>query len=402
MKLKSIENGTYRILIAAAIVLAIGCMLLRFQMHRADNYLFMQLVSAISDHRNADGLKSELWDSILLCIECAGAVLIGCKLAAVPRSIALVQLYIVSMIAQVLLYSSASVAGHPFSSAITVCLGGALGYVFRRQRLKDEKFASQYYELNLRNKELQEARLLLVKQDEVERRMLAADLHDQVLNDLKALKQSIDKLETGVSREQAGLDHVGQDAAGRDQARQDAAVLGPGRAQAAETRELLERAIANVREVMDSLCPSTLEHLGLPAAIEDCCRRGAQRAGFKIRFINELDEAALDGLSVVEKSLLYRLAQESITNICKHAGATRVRANLSLENNNLLISIGDDGKGMDSSSPSENSRGLRYMRLRADLIGATVSWRAGEENKGTIVEIRKEISERNGDAHPDS
>ncbi len=375
MKPTSIENRSSWILIAAAIVLSIGCILLRFQIHESDNYLFMQLVSSISAHRNANSFESALLDFFFVCAECAAAVAIGYKLSSVPRSIALAQLYIGSMVAQVLLYSVTSVAGHPLDSAFTVGLGGLLGYVFRRQQLKDEKFANQYYELNLRNRELQEARLLLVKQDEVERRMLAADLHDQVLNDLKALKQNIDKLE-----------------AGSDQAQ----------LQAAQTKKLLERAMSDVREVMDSLCPSALEHLGLSAAIEDCCRRAAQRAGFKIRFKNEVDEASLDKLTVVEKSLLYRLAQESITNVCKHAAATKVRANLCRENNHLLISIADDGKGIDSSKLNETSRGLKYMRLRADLIGATVSWRAGEENKGTIVEIRKEIFERNGDAHPDS
>ncbi len=373
MKTTSIETKSYWIFIVAAIVIAVGCILLRIQVHENDNYLFMQLASALS-YRGDARLSSLLsLDFLVISVESVAAILIGYKLSVVPRSFAFVQLYIVSMIAQWLIFSSFSIVGHPLSSACTVALGGLLGYIFRRLKLKDEQLANQYFELALRNRELQEARLLLVKQDEIERRMFAADLHDQVLNDLKALKQSIEQFETA-----------------------------PEQSRSAHTRELLERAMSEVREVMDNLCPSALEHLGLPAAIEDCCRRAAQRAGFKVRFKNDVDDATLDKLSVVEKSLLYRLAQESLTNICKHAQATKVRTNVSMEDRNLVISIEDDGKGIAETDQRQQSRGLRYMRLRADLIGATVVWRAGEESKGTIVEIRKEIAEKNGDANPDS
>jgi signal transduction histidine kinase len=365
MKLASMENRSYWISIGAAIVLAIGCLLLRFQIHEFDNYLFMQLAAAISD-RKVVGTSLPLLDFLFVFAECAAAVFIGFKLSAIPRSVACVQLYVVSMIAQWLCFTFFATPGHPLNSALAVILGAAVGYALRRFNQRDQYFSSQYYELTLRNRELQEARLLLVKQDEVERRVLAADLHDQVLNDLKALKQSLD-----------------------------------ADPPSSHTLELLERAMSGVREVMDNLCPSALEHLGLPAAIEDCCRRGAQRAGFKLHFKCRINESALDNLTVVEKSLLYRLAQESLTNICKHAEASKVHANVALENRQLVISIADDGKGLLSANIRSESRGLKYMRLRADLIGATVSWRAGEENKGTIVEIRKEIPERNGAAKCD-
>ncbi|CAN5142778.1 hypothetical protein BH10CYA1_BH10CYA1_38060 [soil metagenome] len=373
MKATSIESKSYWIFIAAAIVIAIGCILLRIQVHENDNYLFMQLASALSYTGDGNQSSSLSLDFLVVSVESVAAILIGYKLSAVPRSFAFVQLYTVSMIAQWLIFSSFLITGHPLSSACTVAVGGLLGYIFRRLKLKDEQLTNQYFELSLRNRELQEARLLLVKQDEMERRVLAADLHDQVLNDLKTLKQSIEQFETA-----------------------------PEQSRSAHIRELLERAMSEVREVMDNLCPSALEHLGLPAAIEDCCRRAAQRAGFKVRFKNDVDDSTLDKLSVVEKSLLYRLAQESITNICKHAEATKVKTNLSMEDRILVITIADDGKGIASADLRQESRGLRYMRLRADLIGATVVWRAGEESKGTVVEIRKEIAQKNGDANPHS
>lgn len=100
-------------------------------------------------------------------------------------------------------------------------------------------------------------------------------------------------------------------------------------------------------------------------------------------------------LSLIEQSLLYRLVQESITNICKHAEAKTVRATLEKEEETtLVVRITDDGKGIDPTKMRADSRGLRYMRLRAELIGATISWMAGENAKGTTVEIRVNLANR--------
>jgi signal transduction histidine kinase len=146
---------------------------------------------------------------------------------------------------------------------------------------------------------------------------------------------------------------------------------------------------------MDSLSPAVLEHLGLPPAIEDCLRRGAQRSGFKIRFRSSVESEDLKTLSPVEQGLLYRLVQESITNICKHAAASLVRINIAVEGDGMLsIRVIDDGKGMDFDNVESNSRGVKYMRYRADLIGASVAWSPGEGNKGTMVEIRMDLTPR--------
>ncbi len=369
----AIEHRSYWIFAVGAIVLTIGCVLLRLQIHGADNYLFNQLHFWFSGSKSLASSNYPTLDFCFTAAECLAAIAIAYKLPALPRTFAIVQFYVVSMLVQWLLFSNLAVLGHPLSSACTLTLGGLFGYTFRRLNVIDERFRTQCYELTLRNRELQEARLQLIKQDEIERRMLAADLHDQVLNDLKDLKQNI-----------------------------EAYAIQPDQERAEKIQELLQRAMSEVREVMDSLCPSALEHLGLAAAIEDCCRRGAQRAGFKVRFKNSAEESLLTSLTVVEKSLLYRLVQESVTNICKHAEATTVRTHLSSTDQNLLITVADDGKGISKEKMQAESRGLRYMRLRADLIGATVAWRGGDGDKGTIVEIRLEIADRNGHANTNS
>jgi signal transduction histidine kinase len=193
--------------------------------------------------------------------------------------------------------------------------------------------------------------------------MLAADLHDQVLNDLKALAQKFDTYAENGDK-----------------------VLVP------EIESLIQQSMSEIREVMDSLCPSALEHLGLPAAIEDCCRRAATRGNFKVRFKSSADEKLIDRLGMVEKSLLYRLVQESLTNICKHAQAKVVRATVTSEDDFLEIKVADDGRGIDPDKLQADSRGLRYMRQRADLIGATIAWQQGDDGKGTVVTVRLNLA----------
>lgn len=289
----------------------------------------------------------------------AAATYCGFRLPAVPRTLVLIQLFVLSILGIVGLWQFLRVSSQPLAYFFVVFAGCAFGYGLRLIEKQRERQAAQYYELLLRNRELIETKLLLVKQDEIERRMLAADLHDQVLNDLKAVKN---KLASFLEQ--------------------------PDKAVADSIQGTLNQAMVEIREVMDSLCPSALEHLGLVAALEDCLRRGAERGGFKVRFKSQVTNADLQCLSMVEQSLLYRLVQESVTNICKHAGASLVRGVLEQDGDFLVVKVTDNGCGIDPTKLRDDSRGVRYMRQRADLIGATIAWRAGEDGKGTCVEIR--------------
>lgn len=290
----------------------------------------------------------------------------GFKLAPFARIIVGIQLFVMSLFYQWALWQFLGLAGHPLGYSFTILVGCLSGAGLRQIELARRESESRYYELKIRNKELQETRLSLVKQDEVERRMLAADLHDQVLNDMKQL---VGRFENYVSNstDTDSLEKV---------------------------RTLSAKVMHEIREVMDSLCPSVLEHLGLVAAIEDCLRKGGERSGFKVRFRAKIDSDELKGLSIVEQSLVYRLVQESITNICKHANANTVRVTVDKVDNCLLITINDDGKGLDPARTRQDSRGLKYMRLRADLIGATIAWKQGDNDKGTKVEIRLDLTGR--------
>src|SRR5207249_2602746 len=112
------------------------------------------------------------------------AALCCVHLRGLSRIIVLVQLCVLSIILQWGLSQLGRIETHSSFFVLAILSGAAAGYGIQKYDLRRKNAESQYYELLLRNRELQETKLQIVKQDEVERRMLAADLHDQVLNDL--------------------------------------------------------------------------------------------------------------------------------------------------------------------------------------------------------------------------
>jgi signal transduction histidine kinase len=149
-----------------------------------------------------------------------------------------------------------------------------------------------------------------------------------------------------------------------------------------------------VRDVMDSLSPTVLEHLGFYAAVEDCLRRAGERGGFKVRCKKEGPVDQLARLDLIEQTLLFRLVQECGNNITKHAQASMVKLRLEVTDKVLVLSISDNGVGIPEAVDVNESRGLKYMRQRGDLIGATIAWLAAEGGQGTTVEIRMPLKNR--------
>ncbi|MEK7834080.1 MAG: ATP-binding protein, partial [Acidobacteriota bacterium] len=79
-------------------------------------------------------------------------------------------------------------------------------------------------------------------------------------------------------------------------------------------------------------------------------------------------------LSQIEQIQLYRIVQEALNNVCRHAEAKQVRLIVRAENSDLLIEVCDDGKGLIDSAMNRTGHGLANIRSLANLIGAQVSW----------------------------
>lgn len=297
-------------------------------------------------------------DVILIAASSVSSLLCASRHSYLAWRLIIFQMGLVAMLL-LAVHDQASSAMHDFAVfAVAVLSGTAAGLAFSACRRLHAAHQSRYYELLARNRELRETKLQLVKQDEIERRMLACDLHDQVLNDLRLLRQKLPAVN-------------------------DSAVK-------VELERLVERSMQEVREVMDNLSPACLEHLGLIAASRDCLERTCHAGQVKPCFRSLVDDDLLDTVTPLEQSMLYRLIQESLTNARKHAHASRLSLEFSRQGDSLVITIIDDGCGLPPHSAREESRGMKFMRLRAELIGATIFWHPGQAKPGTRVEIRLE------------
>lgn len=317
-----------------------------------------------------------VWVAVVSALLSFAGIFAGTKLQVAANQrlvvflVVFIQLLGVSLLLDWVAWKYLHISLAPVTFVVSIILGLAGGFAIRRWDDENVRMHSRFYQLKVRNNELRDVRLQMVRQDEVERRMLAADLHDQVLNDMKRLRKKFEAYAKDRTDEQK-----------------------------AEIDQILATTMVEIREVMDSLCPSALEHLGLTAALEDCARKAGEKGGFKARCKSKVEDADVEKLSLVEQSLLYRLVQEALTNVIKHAEAKTVRINTEKDGESLLVTVSDDGKGLPEGKVNEESRGLRYMRQRADLIGATISFRAGDVvanpgNPGTVVEIRIDLAGR--------
>jgi signal transduction histidine kinase len=160
----------------------------------------------------------------------------------------------------------------------------------------------------------------------------------------------------------------------------------PERAQQAmhEAVEHIEREIENLRAIITELRPAALDELGLRTAIEALLDRHREQSGFQIE-----GELALPGPAAGEarldpelESTAYRLVQEALTNVAKHARADTVRVGVSESDGELLVEVHDNGTGFDPDARAQGF-GLAGMRERVSLAGGSLSINSGEH--GTVV-----------------
>jgi signal transduction histidine kinase len=162
-----------------------------------------------------------------------------------------------------------------------------------------------------------------------------------------------------------------------------------GRAQEAmrEAVEHIEQEIGNLRAIITELRPAALDELGLRTAIEALLERHRVQSGFEID-----DELALPGPSTGEDRLngdletaVYRLVQEALTNVAKHARADRVRVAIEESDGELSIEVRDDGAGFDPETTGRGF-GLAGMQERVTLAGGTL--RVESDEQGTVISAR--------------
>lgn len=187
---------------------------------------------------------------------------------------------------------------------------------------------------------------------EDERRRLARELHDDTLQALIALKQRVQlaQYETVSASDQ----------------------LQPRANELDEIATLTEQTIENLRRLTKALRPVYLEDLGLTPALEMLARETGETSDVKIEFHRLGVEKRLD--APVELAL-YRITQEALSNVSRHASATQVSIAINFSDDSVTLQVADDGVGFNvpkniASYASNSHYGLLGMHERAELIGA--------------------------------
>jgi two-component system sensor histidine kinase UhpB len=206
----------------------------------------------------------------------------------------------------------------------------------------------------------------LVELQESERRELSRELHDRVGQNLTALKINIDMLQPALASQsnEEVLERV------------------------ADSSALLESTMDAIENVVSELRPPMLDDHGLAAALDWHARKFSRRTGIAVAV--HADEPAEQPAPQVQIAL-FRIAQEALNNIAKHAGARHAEIALDQEDGDCVMSVQDDGIGFDvgenASEKSKTGIGMVTMRERSQAVGGRFEVQALPE-RGTRLTVR--------------
>ncbi len=156
----------------------------------------------------------------------------------------------------------------------------------------------------------------------------------------------------------------------------------------------IEREIENLRSIITEMRPAALDELGLKTALEALLDRHREQNGTEVDSQFELPDTADTEL----EGTVYRLVQEALTNVAKHARADSVRVAIGASDGEVSIEVQDDGSGFDTATKTAGF-GLAGMRERVSLAGGTLEISSGEQ--GTLVRVCLPVAGYEGEARSD-
>jgi signal transduction histidine kinase len=216
-------------------------------------------------------------------------------------------------------------------------------------------------ELTKLNDELRSVSAHLEKIREEEQARIAREVHDQLGQQLTILKMDL-------SWVQKKINNGNIDTGINDKMK--------------DMKNMIDEAVRTVRKIASDLRPSILDDLGLIEALKWQSTEFSKRSGISVHFKNEEGELQPDSAIAIG---LYRIYQEALTNVARHAEAKNVTSVFLISQAQLSLSITDDGIGFDMNT-KKKTLGLLGMRERAYLIGGTVTI-SSEPGEGTTVMI---------------
>jgi signal transduction histidine kinase len=219
-----------------------------------------------------------------------------------------------------------------------------------------------YYRMNEQSHELSRVSWQLLEKQESLARRLSHELHDELGQSLTALKTNFSRHSTLTCSEPAWME---------------------------DCTELLKDSMRSAHEISQLLRPTILDDFGLDSALGWLCERFEERNRVKVRYLSNfrgrLDEQA--------ETHLFRIAQEALTNVARHAGASAVNVQLAKRNEVVDLTISDNGTGF-TPTPELRSQsfGLTGMKARARSLNGTMKIRS-RAGHGTLVEVSFPVSQ---------
>jgi PAS domain S-box-containing protein len=208
-------------------------------------------------------------------------------------------------------------------------------------------------------------RLRSVREEEATR--IAREIHDELGSALTRLKWDLELLskERFKTQEKVDRENSGQ--------------------RIREMIQLVDATVDTVRRISSELRPSILDDLGLAAALRWHTEQFQHRTGI----VTDCDCSVENlGLNPEQSTAVFRIFEEALTNVMRHARATRVDIKLEQDNGDLVLTIRDNGRGITAIEKTDRlSLGLLSMRERANMIGGQINI-TGNEGEGTIITVR--------------
>jgi signal transduction histidine kinase len=236
-------------------------------------------------------------------------------------------------------------------------LNSILASIFERIRKQED---------DLQHEKLRRLRSVIDGQDQ-ERNRLSRELHDGIGQSLIAVKLQLENAETqNYSMMRAGIDSA---------------------------KSMIDLTIEDVRRVCNALLPAAFNEFGIVSTLRALCSEMASLAGFAAVFENE---GSLERMSKKSQVYIYRIAQEALNNIAKHARATHVTMKIKRSNNIVTLEVSDNGKGFNFDPVNFAHRnGLQNMRERTNLLQGDFTINS-EPGVGTTIKVSIPYNTANG------
>jgi signal transduction histidine kinase len=240
---------------------------------------------------------------------------------------------------------------------------GNIAFGDEDRRLAEQFAARAAIAVDLSERVARDALRRVVGGQELERRRLARELHDETGQALTSILLGLKAVEEAKDKETLG-------------------------AAARNLRELVVATLQDVRRLAVELRPKALDDFGLVAALERLVQTFGEHTGIDVQIEARLGD---DRLSEEIETTLYRLVQESLTNVVKHAHARTVSILLVRRENRVAVIIEDDGRGFDPATARDDGLGIVGMRERVGLLGGRLTVEAAE-GAGTTIAVEVPVT----------